>query len=68
MNKIIISAIGSDRPGIVFELTEIIKIHRANIEESRMTRLGSDFVIIMLISIEDKSIKSLLADYNQLKN
>ena len=67
MNNIIISAIGSDRPGIVFELTEIIKKHGANIEESKMTRLGSDFVMIMLISIEDKLIKSLILDLESIK-
>ncbi len=47
----IISAFGSDRSGIVSELSGIITSHGGNIEDSRMTRLGSDFAIIMLISV-----------------
>ena len=59
MNNIIISAIGSDRPGIVLELTGIIINHGGNVEESRMTRLGSDFAIIMLVSIKKNAYDSL---------
>ena len=47
MHNLIISAIGSDRPGIVSKLAGIITNHGGNIEKSRMTRLGSDFVIIV---------------------
>ena len=59
MNNIIISAIGSDRSGIVLELSSIITNHGGNVEESRMTRLGSDFAIIMLVSIEKNGYESL---------
>ena len=51
MNSIIISAIGLDRPGIVSELTGIINNHGGNIEESRMSKLGMDFAVIMLFSL-----------------
>ncbi len=60
MNSLIISAIGSDRAGIVSELTEIITKHGGNIEESRMTRLGSDFTIIMLVKVDPKWEESLV--------
>ena len=52
MNNIIISAIGVDRPGIVSELSSIITNHGGNVEESKMTRLGSDFAIIMLVAVK----------------
>ena len=51
MKNIIISAIGSDRPGIVSELCGVITSHGGNVEESRMSGLGSDFAIIMLVTV-----------------
>ena len=51
MRNIIISAIGTDRPGIVSELSGVITSHGGNVEESRMSRLGSDFAIIMLVTV-----------------
>ena len=51
MKNIIISAIGSDRSGIVSELSGVITSHGGNVEESRMSRLGSDFAIIMLVTV-----------------
>ena len=59
MNNLIISAIGFDRPGIVSDLTGVITSHGGNIEESRMTRLGIDFAIIMLVSIDSNWLESL---------
>ena len=46
MNSLIISAVGSDRPGIVSEISGVITSHGGNIEKSRMTQLGSDFTIV----------------------
>ena len=69
MNNIIISAIGVDRPGIVLELSSIIRNHGGNVEESRMTRLGSDFAIIMLVSVKKdwyESLKVALQAINEL--
>ena len=51
MNNLIISAIGSHRTGIVSEISRAITSHGGNVEESRMSRLGSDFAIIMLVSV-----------------
>ena len=51
MNNLIISAVGSDRPGIVSEISGVITSHGGNVEESRMSRLGSDFAIIMLVTV-----------------
>lgn len=51
MRNIIISAIGTDRLGIVSELSGVITSHGGNVEESRMSRLGSDFAIIMLVTV-----------------
>ena len=60
MNSLIISAVGSDRPGIVSEISGVITSHGGNIEKSRMTRLGLDFTIIMLVMVDSKWEESLI--------
>ena len=47
---LVISAIGSDRTGIVQDLTKVVLACGGNIEESRMTTLGSEFAMLLLIS------------------
>ena len=59
MNSLIISAVGSDRSGIVSEISGIITSHGGNVEESRISRLGSDFAIIMLVSVDPDWVESL---------
>ncbi len=44
----VLSAIGRDRPGLVAELARLIYDCDANLEDSRMTILGSDFAVILL--------------------
>jgi len=46
----ILSAIGRDRPGLVAELAQLVLDCDANLEDSRMTILGSDFAVILLCS------------------
>jgi len=56
--KLVISALGADRPGIVDELSNIIYKHSLNIEDSRMTVLGGEFAILLLVSGEPASINA----------
>lgn len=46
----ILSAIGSDRPGLAAELGKLVLDCDANLDDSRMTILGSDFAMILLCS------------------
>src|SRR5262245_53271584 len=46
----ILSAIGQDRPGLVAELAQLVYDADANLDDSRMTILGSDFAVILLAS------------------
>ncbi|MGI9431568.1 MAG: glycine cleavage system protein R [Myxococcota bacterium] len=46
----ILSAIGRDRPGLVSDLARLVLECDANLEDSRMTILGSDFAVILLCS------------------
>lgn len=52
----VLSAIGSDRPGLVAELAQLIFDCGANLEDSRMTILGTDFAVILLCSSSDAEV------------
>ncbi len=45
-----VSAIGTDRPGIVHELSRVISDSGGSISESRMATLGSEFAMVLLVS------------------
>jgi len=47
---IVLSAIGTDRTGVVQDITKVILACGGNIEESRMTTLGAEFAVLMLVS------------------
>lgn len=48
-NLLVLSALGNDRPGIVDRLTKVILDYDCNIIDSRMTVLGGEFAILMLV-------------------
>ena len=66
MKKLIINAFGPDRPGIVAEISEIILSFNANIENSKMILLESDFTILMLISIDGEKINEFKNQLNKI--
>src|ERR1700693_5929137 len=45
-----VSAIGSDRTGMVHELTRVISESGGNISESRMASLGNEVALLLLVS------------------
>ena len=49
MNHAILTAIGTDRPGIVDELSQYIFDRGGNIEDSRMVNLRGQFAIMVLV-------------------
>ena len=56
---LVISAIGEDRQGLVAELTEVIVNTGCNIEDSRMTILGGEFAMLIMISGEWNNVAKL---------
>ena len=50
MKKIVVSAIGKDRPGIVAGVTEALFRAGCNLEDSAMTILESEFAILLISS------------------
>jgi len=65
--KLVISALGEDRPGIVDELSNIIFQNNLNIEDSRMSVLGGEFAIQLLISGEQSAIDMLQSEVGEIE-
>ena len=49
-DNLVITAIGKDRPGIINELSRIVLEQKGNVVDSRMTVLGGEFAILLLVS------------------
>jgi len=47
---IAISALGSDRTGLVYDLTRVVADCGGNVLESRMTALGNEFAMLLLVA------------------
>ena len=48
-NYLVLSALGKDRPGIVDDLSRTIYQLNCNIVDSRMTVLGGEFAILLML-------------------
>lgn len=64
---LVITAVGEDRPGIVDELSRIMLDNELNIEESRMSILGGEFAIILLVSGDRAHIDQISQQQQQLE-
>lgn len=47
---LVLTALGTDRPGIVADVTAFLDERGANVEDSRMAVLGGEFALMMLVS------------------
>ena len=56
---IVLTAIGTDRVGIVDDLSGALLTAGCNIEESKMAILGGEFAVIMLVSGAAAAVESL---------
>ena len=67
-NFAVISAIGTDRVGIVDEFSGFIADVGGNVEESKMAVLGGDFSVMMLVSLDQKALDSLLSRVDEMES
>ena len=61
-----VSAIGSDRTGMVHDLTRVISDCGGSISESRMATLGNEFAILVLVSGNWHSLAKLESELQRL--
>lgn len=57
--NIVLTLTGTDRVGIVDDVTELLLELNGNIETSRMARLGGEFAILMLVSLPSEQLTNL---------
>lgn len=50
MQFIVISALGSDRTGLIYDLTRVVLDCAGNIVDSRMSAFGNEFAMLLLVS------------------
>lgn len=68
MGEYAVAVVGRDRPGIAAALARALLASNANIEDSRMTILGGQFAVMMLVSLsEDADIDKLRADLDGVR-
>ncbi len=67
-NHLVISALGHDGPGIVDAVSSQIFDCACNIEDSRMTVLGQEFALILMVSGRWDSVAKLEAAMDALSN
>lgn len=63
---IVLSAIGTDRAGVVNDLSKVILDCGGNIEESRMTALGNEFAMLLLVSGNWHTLSKLESSLDKL--
>lgn len=70
MNKLyaVLSTVGPDRNGMADDIANIAIEFNCNIEDSKMSVLGGEFAVIMLISGDEKSVGDLIAGAETLGN
>jgi len=67
MKNFSLSAVGRDQPGIVAAITEPLFKRGCNIEDSSMTILGSEFAVILLMTIpRGTDFKALVGEINEV--
>ena len=54
MHDLAVTAIGTDRPGIVAAVAGVLHDRGGNLEDSAMTILGGHFAIVLLVATEDE--------------
>jgi glycine cleavage system regulatory protein len=64
--SLVITFTGSDRPGIVNALSQVVASHGGNWEKSRMARLAGRFAGILQVSVEADRARSLTEELERV--
>jgi glycine cleavage system transcriptional repressor len=68
MQFIVISALGNDRTGLVYDLTRVVLDCSGNIVDSRMSALGSEFAMLLLVSGNWHTLAKLETELKKLSD
>lgn len=64
---VMLSALGSDQPGLVAQITKYVADRGGNVDDSRMVALGGVFGVMLLASGTEEEAERLLADVETLE-
>ena len=64
--RMVLTAIGEDRPGLVEDISEFVFARGGNIEDSRMANMQGQFAIMMLIAGTQEAIDRIMNDLDGL--
>lgn len=65
---LLLTAVGSDRTGLVDSLAQRVAAASGNWEDSRLARLGGQFVGMVLVTIDDSKTEALIAKLRELES
>ncbi len=65
---LVITAVGPDRSGLIFELSSLIRDHGGNIEDTKMSKLGGMFAVLMLITGPERVLDGIEAQREDLQS
>jgi glycine cleavage system transcriptional repressor len=69
MGDYAVAVVGRDQPGIAAALANALLASNANIEDSRMSILGGQFAVMMLVSLpEDADVAALQVDLDGVRD
>lgn len=61
MRRLVLTAIGDDRAGLVASLSEVISAHSGNWERSQLAELAGKFAGIVVVAVPDENVTGLSA-------
>jgi glycine cleavage system regulatory protein len=67
MATLVLTAIGDDHAGLVRALSGVIADHNGNWETSRMAHLAGKFAGIVMVTVPDNQVDSLISDLGPLE-
>ena len=66
--SLVLTVLGSDRPGLVQSVSDVLASHGANWEESRMANLAGKFAGILLATVDSAQEAALIQDLQRLRD
>jgi glycine cleavage system transcriptional repressor len=67
-SRLVLTAVGPDRPGLVRSISQVVLAEKASVEDSRMAILGGEFALIMLVSGTEAAISQVERDARGLES
>jgi glycine cleavage system regulatory protein len=66
--SLVLTLLGSDRPGLVETVAKVVHAHDGNWLESRMARLANKFAGLLLVSVPEGRAEALIAALGELRS